>query len=295
MRYSNSNISSSNIILTNLIFILLNSGNNNGGAININQNNLNFQLFYCSFFNCSSNLNGGAIYFDSNLGISKLFCIFGKYTFSPSESFFHISLISNNNNDNHCNFTSLSYSSFDMNSRWCLLNLYYGNQIFNTYNGSYNKIGDHGAGPAFFYPNNSSLIYSTIFNCFSDILQGNVGLLTNSIYENCNFINNSKSLNRYGYIDMNTNGKNIHLKNFIFQNNIWTLFYAQKGSITIENCFFDFYSYAGNSPLIISYITNTLMNYRIYFQNCNLILTNNILFNSFHILLLFLNINLLQN
>ena len=233
-------------------FIRTTSFNSYGGVIYIYNVECNFSLYDSIFYNCSSSSywredGGGAIYFRSELTNSNIYfqniCANRCWTISNSGwNQFCVLFIKNNiNNKIQLISCSLTKCSPYIGHGYTTLLTYYGNQTILNFNSSFNY----------------NLAYSGIWNRAPTKLRGLFYTLSNNTVSdftclllsessNDNIISNSNLINcnsPYSGVVRLWNGGIFQLTNFIFLNNINTLFFVDTGGqLNIDNSFFNNFS-----------------------------------------------------
>ena len=236
---------SNSIIIKETIFYFI-FHNNSGGAIHLDNTNLNNQIFSCSFDHCISSLNGGGIIIlKSNKSLMKNICFsFCKAKYCPGILIYgniYISIYSEMNFTNDFNpdltgqcsaIVSNSIKTFNNNISTSYTNyessgFYYGS-ILSENLGSYSQISNSN-GPSFF----GICMLNTNLNPFFNYL---------------NFLNNSCELY---WIKFHTNNNNPNFYNCQFKDLTIKPLISSIGLIQFFNCEFNFL-YNNNYHLSIS-------------------------------------------
>ena len=260
------------IILNNLLFIFLNNFNY-GGCVYISQSSINLKIEKSIFQNCSSTIEGGAIFFQSSSGSFSIIESCGLYCSSPIHSFSRSDLVSNTENINHCNKTSIFKCSpdfFDY-KRYTLI-LWYGSQYSDSNNCSNNIMTDHLSGIGVAYGTNLNYNYCSYSYCHSDaILSFGFGPII-TYYKFLNIINSTaNNPNRFGILHINSPSTTLIIQNWIILKNSMTIMNVYSGSLIMENISMDYFSYVGTSPIwsnnCITNFIGTLISINLY--NCN--------------------------
>ena len=245
-----------------------------GGIIFCYNIESNMKLNNCVFFQCSSYMNGGAIYFhsafiNSNVEINFV-CANNCFTRNGFNYQFGVFLIYNS----ILNKISLNYLSMNncshVSSGTTSIELNYGNISINNFNSTKNNNLQYSSF-RLYSPKKSYSIFCTIKDNF--VSNNNNFLLEeslNNIFLYFNIINNN-SPNNYGVINIRNNA-NLIIEHCIFFKNLNYLFYLNSGELNIKDCkiFHDLNSLGIISTNNISFIeTNTF-----YLIHLNTLLCN---------------------
>ena len=272
---------SSDYTIMNCFFYLLQSVNENGGAINYDLTSNTFlNIVECIFHNCRCfNGQGGAIYFYNTEGECSIIKFCGIKCFSNVFFQFGTFVLSNLKNNSFI-LGTLSTCSNDTLNNGFVLNLCYGYDNLKFLNLSNNVLFKYSF--TFYTDNNFNLSFcSIIHNMVMDIIIFLIGGVSSKYLNNCNFINNSQCnmlTQNYAVFSQSSWG-NLEIYYFIFLNNSQygnkKLFAIDSGTIIIKNSFIDSFSSTHNPPTIINSITNSLTfihseicTYFCYINNC---------------------------
>ena len=249
------------------------------------------------FFECSSNSNGGALFFSGGTNSKSMIQRICGYkcflTTIGQGSFF--SITTGTFNENFAFFISYSYCSdinrdIDGSSR-----LVKGYQNFSYCNSSNNFIY-YRSGFNFRETTKSECKFTTISNCYSSkwtILELHEGI-SNLSY--INFINNRHSSTSRGLIELRASSTSQFLNCIIFNSDLYT-FYIYSGTLYLKNCYFNSLSFLGASVLneepLINSKTFILIHFQSYFceTNIKLVSIHNFKFFNFKIFLILLILN----
>ncbi|KAI5497852.1 hypothetical protein TVAGG3_0820520 [Trichomonas vaginalis G3] len=210
--------------LYNCIFITITTNS----AIYFTNANNKFLNSYCSFTNCSSNTNGGSIYFNCNSSIVQYRSCGYKSKTNNQGHHSYVELVDKSNNKNYL-YESSFYLCGNLEKSFTNY-LYFGNIEVKSINTSLCEAGS-GSGILLNIPTSlSNVTYSSFCNTTSNylILELNRG---NYNFNFCNVLNNE---HKYS---------------------IWGTFYADGSTVLIENCSFlgntgpgkEFYQYYSGS------------------------------------------------
>ena len=270
-------INPNNINLENCYFYRFNTLNDNGGVFYINSNNVILNLTKITFFNCSSNLKCGVLFFESISGNCYLNNICGSncFTLTNNEGQFGSILVSSNMNI-FLNLISLTKCTpLENPLGYYNLILRYGNQKLNNNNFSKN-ICKSESGICNFYVNSNYGDFCNFFNnsVITQIIINYHSLNFHSNIQRYSIISNSKNLIIY-------NGGFVTMNNCIFKKNIGILFQSSV--------------YVGATHLLTissSYIEHNDILYQntVTFSNINTIFTN-----TFDFINIFCNYNLIHS
>ena len=242
-----------------------------GGAISLNNININCSIEYSSFYLCSSDLSGGGIYILSTSSIilshicsNKCYMrkegggsIGGQFLFLSLNLLIKLNLISQ---------TFSSYSSLINNKpTHHASRITNGNQIINSLNSSFNQLSYFSS--FYFITSKPGLIqYTNFINNFA-LQYTTITIESNTItFNKINFFNNSQNSNSYGLI--RNHNSLTYFNNSYFNSLNLKLFSLVSGKIYINNCYF---KYNENINGISYYNTFNLINILEFtFLNTNL-------------------------
>ena len=241
-----------------------------GGIVYVSGVLSNMKLISCIFFECCCSIDGGAIYFYSqvsgtNVELNK---ICGNKCYVENTKKFQFGLIltpSNINSNNICNFCSISNCNNKTNG-YCSFNLYFGNISLNNLNSSKNinkqESGINIRDPSKFNSNFCSFINNNVSEYTCIFLHGD----NNNYISYYNVINNNSPTN-CGVITNNVGYYSIN--NSIFINNTNVLFYVYSGQLSILN------SKISHDNNFITY-QNTVSTFNNIFELTNTFLINHL-------------------
>jgi len=254
-------------ILENCIFANLHGKDTNGGAICLISNQeLSIDVKDTFVFNCSvlSGFNGGGIYFCSPKRGNATFqrvcgagCIAYGYTSGPNGQGQFLFAQVNNNCHIGLHYVTIVKCSPELSAkRWRTSSLLYGYQLISNTNVSKNYVEwyssfviDNGKKVEicfFSVLNNTAMTYS-IFSLYQ---------VPNCIISKMNFLYNAQNTNSNGLFLNQCDF--CRIKDSVFQsNNIGgsSLFCGFGGSIVIDSCYIDTYSFKSTSPSLLSLIS----------------------------------------
>ena len=210
----------------------------------------------CLFYNCSSESNGGAIFFNCNEnGASTIIKTCAYFCFSGSNVFIDgqfAYILTSNMKINYNSYLSISKCApkdFYSLMRSPITNIN-GNQSLSNFNSSFNNVFQRAA---FNCVNSNGLIiqYSTFFSnkptewiCLRFESGSSFRTLKKS-----NIVNQSSPVN-YGVV-FNTDYNIVLVKNCVFYKNLHTLFFSFSGEIVVSNCYLDNFNFSQNWGTII--------------------------------------------
>ena len=260
---------SNNFYLLDSLFINLIITGVNGGAIFLNSLTINLLIEKTSFYSCSSDKNGGAVYFSCTFGACIFNLICGEKCWGYNGHLIYI--ITSNSLKNEAHFLSCARCP-NLNTLGYRNSLYFENgiQILKNINSSLNNIKHQTPGIIIYLPNSVTSNFCTISNNkvteagITIWLQGGSGirkLLQWNIVAN-------NSPGGYGIIFSDYDGSSFIMSHCIFKDNLNTLF---SGGLTIEYCRI-IHSGGIGAPNIISsntLQTNTFLINHFSSYNCN--------------------------
>ena len=221
--------------LFNCFFYRTNMYSGQGGVIYCKNLIINMKIIESTFFQCSSTLSGGAIFFDcrsvgTNSELKKI-CANTCYTGNNYEYQF-ASLWTHTLSNNYVTYVSIINCSYKTDSSDSI-HLYSGNQICKNFNSSknFNK-----ADSSFYVaiPNTFLGSFCTIIdNYVTQYICIMLNHHENNIFSYSNIVNNN-SPNGYGVI--RNHFGSYQISNCIIYNNLNILFYSYSGNLNILNC-----------------------------------------------------------
>ncbi|EAX76673.1 hypothetical protein TVAG_525930 [Trichomonas vaginalis G3] len=192
----------------------------------------------CSFTNCSSNTEGGSLYFNCNSSIVQYrTCGYKSKTNSREGHFSYVWLVRDSNNKNYL-YESSFYLCGNL-EKYCTNLLWYGNIEVKSINTSFCE-ADYDSGILLNQPTSlSNVTYSSFCNTTSyyRILELDYG---NYNFNFCNVLNNEHKKSDYGTFC--ADGSNVLIENCSFLGNTGpgVEFYQDySGSITVKDSFCD--------------------------------------------------------
>ncbi|EAX92248.1 hypothetical protein TVAG_164930 [Trichomonas vaginalis G3] len=219
--------------LYNCIFITITTKS----AIYFTNTNNKFLNSYCSFTNCSSNSNGGSIYFNCNSSIVQYRTCGYK---SKTNSYGHhsyVELVDKSNNKNYL-YESSFYLCGNL-EKSSTNSLYFGNIEVKSINTSFCK-ASYFSGILLNQPTSlSNVTYSSFCNTTSNnlILSLDYG---NYSFNFCNVLNNERKYSTLGTFC--AGGSTVLIENCSFLGNTGSekeIYQYDSGSITVKNSFCD--------------------------------------------------------
>ncbi|EAX85992.1 hypothetical protein TVAG_020770 [Trichomonas vaginalis G3] len=220
--------------LYNCIFITITTNS----AIYFTNTRNKFLNSYCSFTNCSSNTNGGSIYFNCSSSIVQYrTCGYKSKTNSQEGHHSYVELVYNSNNKNYL-YESSFYLCGNLEKRATNL-LWYGNIEVKSINTSFCEAGS-GSGIYLTVPTSlSNVTYSSFCNTTSyyKILELDWG---NYSFNFCNVLNNKHKESNWG--TFYAGGSTVLIENCSFLGNTGPgkeFYQDYSGSITVKDSFCD--------------------------------------------------------
>jgi len=219
-----------NISVSDCVFVRINQLSDNGGIVFVYGGSYSLNVSETMFLNCSSSINGGAIYFVSYNCELKMICAFrcsasnyGQYSYIITST---MSIIEYNSVTSSSSILTGYHSVY----------LHNGNLSVKETNSSKNKVTQ---GSSIYV--STSLIYFICHNTFCNsstshgICLGVSDCSGSTLY--CNIVSNDCPLNGVIYVS-----KGDHIIDFsIFDSNQQVLFFVFIGNLYVTNCFISHY------------------------------------------------------
>ena len=242
-----------NCNIQNCFFQILGNSSINGGAINIYGNNNKIEIFNSYFVKCKAN-NGGAIYSLSvNMSLILKNCFQNCSCINWGMSIFLSCLtngkhnISNNNIIDCSSKSSASRSIFALSwGKPFIKNLNISNNNVLTYDVLLSQKSEY-----------LSAFHLNIINNIAEIVL-NIDGCVNGFFENCNIINNIKTLNSHGMIS-NPWATYTNIINCIFIKNNQRSPVTNSNLLSFTNCKFFQNIFSINSPVQLSTSPNLII------------------------------------
>ena len=250
----NSKLSIGNFYFNNLIFRHL-SDSLNGGSISLSSSSLKILIEDCFFLNCSCNLKGGAIFYDSPNGQFYINKVCGNYCYTlgsgiNSQGQFSTHL-TNSNYPIFFNLISISNSSpKNFLNRYDSISVHYGLNNFTNFNSSYNNAWRHSCQGSWY-----STLTLKYLNMNNNTLESYACIGPSYGYFYCSYINMIYcSCQEYGLVHHNGqfsySSYSGYMSYCIFQyNNGKTIDLCCGGSLLMSNSIFDTYTYNRDIPI----------------------------------------------
>ena len=241
--------------INNCFFYRINTFTASGGVINQNQGTYQLLISFCTFYNCSSSLYGGAIYIESTSSTFQIYSSCANSCQAPaSGQFFWVTLSSTLINS--INFSSIiKCSPNEPGTGHNSIRMDYGYQFFIESNSSNNKVN--------LYSSSLGIISPNFFLCKFSIINQNKA--TTSTILQLNGGNNLRSINFTNIISNITPSGSVfqvfsgtyYINDCIIYNNSKILF---SGTNIVSNCFIDHdLNNLGITLSLLNYYTLTLL------------------------------------
>ena len=246
--HKNEKINIGNFLFYNLIFNSLNDINN-GGAMNLKNNNLIILIENCFFNNCSSNNKGGAIYYESNDGQFYMYQSCFQYCYTNNIGIENNGQFSNLNTNNlnpiYLEDISIIFCSpFKFFDKYDSMIINYGQNNLTNINSSNNKVSRFSS-----YVTLNSKSTLKFINLFNNTSEWQACIGTAFHYFHVSFVNMIACISpEYGLIHYNGDhfiysGFKFIMKYCIFHNNTGKIIdLCCNGNLFFSDSILDYYN-----------------------------------------------------
>ena len=227
----------------------------NGGAISSTTANSKFLIEFSTFYRCTStNSHGGAIFINSTSSeiVLNMICALDCYTVSTTSTAnagqFMFNIVSSSGM-NFLNYVSISFCTTFLGSRRAPIYLINGKQKVHGNNFSYNFCQLYSG----FVSQTSSEMNSTFCTFSNNYATSTTCILINGGTKNnvlnCNLYNNTHAGTNSGTIH-NVSPAQTNISETIFIFSALQHYFSNTGILRITNCWMDYYSHSGTSPIL---------------------------------------------